>query len=408
MSSNIAIQVKNLSKLYPIYDKPIHRLKDFFNFFSTTKNYREFWALKKISFQVKKGETLGIIGRNGSGKSTLLQIITGTVNPTEGTINIDGRIAALLELGSGFNLEFTGRENVYMNASLLGLTKNEIDRKLQAILDFADIGDFVDQPSKSYSSGMLVRLAFAVIAHVDADILIIDEALAVGDAVFTQKCMRFIKQFQKKGTLIFVSHDTNAVAALCDQCIWLNNGQQMGMGATSYINKQYINFCLALTGPSLSKGKKNSIEKIDLNKNFYKDESVKIGKIHFISPRKILSGGENVHIEASVKFNREIKNIIFGYHFKDKFGQVIFGDIFKTKLKISKSNKHEAQVKMAFKLPFFNNGEYSLSFSVAEGDELFHEQLNWLHDIYTLRIRSQEQRYGLLKPEKHKYEITFL
>ena len=193
MSFDIAIKIQNLSKCYQIYEKPQDRLKQ--SIFGRVRNilgksdkvfFREFWALKGVSFEVKKGETVGIVGRNGSGKSTLLQLICGTLNPSSGKIEVNGRVAALLELGSGFNPEFNGRENVYLNAALLGLNKDEIDRKYGDIVAFADIGDFIDQPVKTYSSGMMVRLAFSVIAHVDADILIVDEALAVGDAVFTQ------------------------------------------------------------------------------------------------------------------------------------------------------------------------------------------------------------------------------
>ncbi|MBI3442008.1 MAG: ABC transporter ATP-binding protein [Proteobacteria bacterium] len=233
MSSNdIAIRVSNLSKCYHLYDAPRDRLKQFVAprlqrlVGQNAKQYfREFWALKDVSFEVKKGETVGIIGRNGSGKSTLLQIICGTLTPTSGTVETSGRIAALLELGSGFNPEFTGRENVYMNAAVLGLSKEEVDKRFDDIAAFADIGQFIEQPVKTYSSGMVVRLAFAVIAHVNADILIIDEALAVGDTFFNQKCMRFLREFREKGTILLVSHDTASVMALCDKAILLKNEQ---------------------------------------------------------------------------------------------------------------------------------------------------------------------------------------
>ena len=218
MSSSFAISVKNLSKNYHIYERPQDRLKQSFytRFQRLTggmqKSYfKDFWALKNISLEIKKGQTVGIVGRNGSGKSTLLQLICGTLNPSDGVIKTNGRIAALLELGSGFNPEFSGRDNVFLNASILGLSQQEIHERFNQIERFADIGDFIDQPVKTYSSGMVVRLAFSVIAHVDADILVVDEALAVGDAIFTQKCMRFIRQFQKRGTLLFVSHDTSAI-----------------------------------------------------------------------------------------------------------------------------------------------------------------------------------------------------
>ena len=195
---------------------------------------------QNVSFEVKKGETVGIIGRNGSGKSTLLQMICGTLNPTSGSIQTNGRIAALLELGSGFNPEFTGRENVYMNASVLGLSKEEIDARFDDIAAFADIGDFIEQPVKTYSSGMMVRLAFAVIAHVDADILVIDEALSVGDAFFTQKCMRFLRNFMETGTVLFVSHDTGSIKNLCNYAVWLEKGQVMQEGLPKEVCELYL------------------------------------------------------------------------------------------------------------------------------------------------------------------------
>jgi len=248
MSSNdIAIYVQDLSKCYRIYDRPNDRLKQSLYprlqrlVGKQPKRYgREFWALKDISFEVKKGETLGIIGRNGSGKSTLLQIICGTLAPTTGEMQLNGRVAALLELGSGFNPEFTGRENVYMNASILGLTGEEIDSRFDEITAFADIGNFIDQPVKTYSSGMYVRLAFAVIVHVDADILVVDEALAVGDAFFTQKCMMKIKELMNSGiTLLFVSHDTTAVKALCSKAVLLDKGAVSCMGDTNSVVEKY-------------------------------------------------------------------------------------------------------------------------------------------------------------------------
>ena len=202
-SRDSAISIKNISKFFEIYEKPSHRLWQML-YHGRKRFYRPFWALQDISFEVKRGECVGIIGRNGAGKSTLLQIITGTLSPSSGTVECNGRVAALLELGSGFNPEFTGQENVYLNASILGLTKEEIDAKYDDIVAFADIGEFINQPVKSYSSGMAVRLAFAVVAHVDADILIVDEALSVGDAFFTQKCMRFLRQFMEKNTVLFV------------------------------------------------------------------------------------------------------------------------------------------------------------------------------------------------------------
>lgn len=243
MSNEIAIKVENLSKCYEIYDHPRDRLKQFVLprlqglVGSPTKQYyREFWALKDVSFDVKKGESVGIIGRNGSGKSTLLQIVTGTLAPTTGSVTTSGRIAALLELGSGFNPEFTGRENVYLNGALLGFSTEQINEKFDAIATFADIGEHLDQPVKTYSSGMLVRLAFAVQVQVEPEILIVDEALAVGDALFQKRCFQRIEKLVSNGaTVLFVSHDQESVRTLTHRALLLSKGQPVEWGLSSEV-----------------------------------------------------------------------------------------------------------------------------------------------------------------------------
>ena len=250
MSSEIAINVANLSKCYQIYDHPRDRLKQFvlprmqqLIGRQPRQYYREFWALKDVSFDVKKGETVGVIGRNGSGKSTLLQIITGTLAPTSGSVTTHGRIAALLELGSGFNPEFTGRENVYLTGGLLGLSTAQINEKFDAIAAFADIGEFIDQPVKTYSSGMYARLAFSIAINVDPEVLIVDEALAVGDARFVAKCMRRIKDIQERGTsILFVSHDVGSVRTLCERAIWLDKGAMVEQGDVFPVTGRFTEF----------------------------------------------------------------------------------------------------------------------------------------------------------------------
>ncbi|MDX1959907.1 MAG: ABC transporter ATP-binding protein [Leptospiraceae bacterium] len=243
MENSPIISVKNISKIYNIYDKPEDRLKQAtIAKINGKKYFREFVALKDINFEIFKGESIGLIGRNGAGKSTLLQIIAGTLTPTTGAVFLEGRVNALLELGSGFNPEFTGIENVYLNGTILGLTKTEIDNKLEQILSFADIGDFVYQPVKTYSSGMSVRLAFAVQVFLDPDILIVDEALSVGDVFFQRKCHKVIQQILDKGTsLIFVTHDTHTVVQYCQKTVFLKEGKQIYFGnstmATNLYNK---------------------------------------------------------------------------------------------------------------------------------------------------------------------------
>jgi lipopolysaccharide transport system ATP-binding protein len=259
--TDIAIRVSNLSKCYQIYETPRDRLKQFVvpklcrafpvlkRFFTTINHqlssgvpvfYKEFWALKDVSFEIKKGETVGIIGRNGSGKSTLLQMICGTLNPTSGGIQTNGRIAALLELGSGFNPEFTGRENVYMNAAVLGLSNDEIDARFDDIVAFADIGDFVEQPVKTYSSGMMVRLAFSVAINVDPEILIVDEALSVGDELFQRKCFSRIEAIRASGaTILFVSHSGGQIVELCDRAVLMDAGEKLATGLPKQIVGRY-------------------------------------------------------------------------------------------------------------------------------------------------------------------------
>lgn len=246
-ADRIAIRVENLSKCYQIYHQPRDRLKQFvlprlrrLVGLPPKEYYREFWALKDVSFEVKRGETIGIIGRNGSGKSTLLQMICGTLSPTNGNISTHGRIAALLELGSGFNPEFTGRENVYMNALVLGLNKDEIDARFDEIALFTDIGEFIEQPVKTYSSGMLVRLAFAVAVHVQPDILVVDEALSVGDIAFRNKCMDVIQRMIARGvTILFVTHDLGTLQLICSRVLWLSNGELRASGNPIELSQDY-------------------------------------------------------------------------------------------------------------------------------------------------------------------------
>ena len=241
-SDGVLLSVKNVGKCYEMYDKPFHRLWQ-----TLTRGkrlfYKEFWALRDISFEVKRGECVGIIGCNGSGKSTLLQLIAGTLSPTTGSINFTGRAAALLELGSGFNPEFTGRENVYMNAAVLGMTRQQIDEKFDDIASFADIGDFIEQPVKIYSSGMTVRLAFAIQAQLESDLLIIDEALAVGDNLFQKRCYERINSLKESGvSILFVSHEQETVRTMTDRAIFLDSGKVVSMGLPAEIILEYRKF----------------------------------------------------------------------------------------------------------------------------------------------------------------------
>lgn len=441
MSSNdVAIRVTNLSKRYEIYDAPRDRLKQFVLpslrriVGGKEKQYfREFWALKDVSFEIKKGETVGIIGRNGSGKSTLLQIICGTLTPTSGSVQTNGRVAALLELGSGFNPEFTGRENVYMNATVLGLSKDEIDKRFSDIISFADIGDFIEQPVKTYSSGMMVRLAFAVIAHVDADILVVDEALSVGDAVFTQKCMRFIRNFQKNGTLLFVSHDIASVQNLCRSGVWLKHGKVEMDGAAKKVSEAYLQYTLQETYGNDSKlapiagsggvdeGRSNepplesgAIPVIDygsivtIQDNTHAAAGWKTGLADVISvsltrltheQSVVFAGGENVRVTVCAKAHGPLQNPILGFLLRDRLGQDLFGEntlSFTKHVPISIEPGTCFQGIFEFKLPMLPNGQYAVMASVADGDVHKNIQHHFLHDALIIDVVSSKVRYGLV------------
>ncbi|MBX7172211.1 MAG: ABC transporter ATP-binding protein [Pyrinomonadaceae bacterium] len=430
MLSNFAIKVENLSKCYHIYDQPRDRLMQMLTR-GRKQYYREFWALKDVSFEVKKGETFGIVGRNGSGKSTLLQMICGTLNPTDGTIQTNGRVAALLELGSGFNPEFTGRENVYLNASVLGLSNKEIDERFDKIAEFADIGDFIEQPIKTYSSGMVVRLAFAVIAHVDADILVIDEALAVGDAFFTQKCMRFLREFMKKGTILFVSHDTGAVVNLCNQAILLNQGEVGEKGSPKTVCEYYLEtlYESAHSKKSIPQivQQKEIIEPLELedqrlkfinqsklrndlqifefnlNAQSFGEGGASIQTVHLLDetekPLAWAVGGEKVILRIVSKVHKKLDSPILGFFVKDRLGQTLFGDntylTYREKqIECQKDEKIQADFK--FYMPVLPIGDYSITVAIANGTQEVHKHHHWIHDAIVFKSVASSVISGLV------------
>jgi lipopolysaccharide transport system ATP-binding protein len=433
-SSEIAVRVSNLSKKYHIYDQPLDRLKQFTlpwlrNVFkkSAKQYFRNFTALDNVSFEIKKGETIGIIGTNGSGKSTLLQLICGTLTPSDGSVEITGRVAALLELGSGFNPEFTGRENVYLNATLLGLTTDQIVERIEAIIDFSGVGEFIDQPVKVYSSGMYVRLAFSIIAHVDADILVIDEALAVGDAIFTQKCMRYIREFQKKGTLIFVSHDTASVQNLCEKSLWLSNGKMLDFDVSKKVVESYLKYTLqqvygeaAMLNNTQSNDETserdtedkeaiiNYAANITVQDNFANADGWATGlaevrniSIMSLSSENgiVLEGGERVKLSIEINTKKTMHSPIVGFLVKDRLGQVLFGENTLAFTNVSVINLTEGQSFMAnfiFKFPMLPNGQYVVSASIAEGDLNQNIQHHFLHDALVLNVSSSKIRWGLV------------
>jgi lipopolysaccharide transport system ATP-binding protein len=319
MSDPSVIVVRNLSKSYRIWESPAARLLSPFQEAaaqlplpsgwqqslqgSARRRYRDFWALRDISFEVKKGESFGIIGRNGSGKSTLLQIIARTLQPSTGHIDVRGRVAALLELGSGFNPEFTGRENVYLNASILGFSRAETNARFDEIADFADIGDFLDQPVKTYSSGMMIRLAFSVSIAVKPDILIVDEALSVGDAAFQRKCYRRIEELRERGcTFLFVSHDLNAVTNLCHQALLLDHGQNLYLGEPAECGNRY---------QQLIFGEAAKTSLLDYGDGGAKFTDVWLENLEGVRQTSIVSG-QPIRFCYEMEFYREADNPVFG------------------------------------------------------------------------------------------------
>lgn len=453
MSSEIAIKVNNVSKCYHVYDHPRDRLKQFF--LPSIQRYagkepkcyfREHWALRDATFQVGKGETIGIIGRNGSGKSTLLQIICGTLNQTHGTVETNGRIAALLELGSGFNAEFTGRENVYLNASMFGLNEKEIDERFDDIASFADIGEYINQPVKTYSSGMLVRLAFSVVAHVDTDILVIDEALAVGDAYFTQKCMRFLRQFRENGTLLFVSHDAASVIGLCDSAIWLDKGEMKAHNNAKVVSESYLASLYEeskppsdaatsiVTSSSMTRDaqkkhiidvKNDQVVVVDprtelINRTTLRNElqifrftpgvssdfglrGAQISEVAFldVNGKTLLHiiGGEIVQLHVGAVALKRLYSPIVGFSIKDKLGQVLFGDntyitYHDTHIVVESGKMINAN--FVFQMPILPAGDYSIAVAIASGTQADHVQHHWLHDALIFKSLSSSVSTGLV------------
>lgn len=415
-----AIQLEAVSKCYQIYDKPQHRLWQGLAR-GRRQYFREFWALRDVSFEVRRGETLGVIGRNGSGKSTLLQIICGTLAPTSGAVHVNGRVGALLELGAGFNHEFTGRENVYLNATVLGLSRREIDARFDAIAAFADIGEFIEQPVKTYSSGMYVRLGFAVIANIDADILVIDEALAVGDALFTQKCMRFLRDFQQRGTILFVSHDTAAVLSLCERAVLLKGGRMLAAGPAKDVVEAYHRSLVeetqgtgaapAASSPDLgpAEAPRQALLSIRDARARFDPQGPAFGQggAHIVDAALFgsgegtfgtVTGGERVRLVIRVRARDAIEGLVAGFHFKDRLGQILIGDnsLHATPEPIRVNSGEEVEAEFEFTVPPLFTGDYVLDLAVAEGTQASHVQHHWIYDAMTVKVFTERPVFGLM------------
>ncbi len=422
MSSEIVINVDNLSKCYEIYDQPRDRLKQFvvqrfqrFAGLRLKQYYREFWALKDVSFEVKKGEAVGIIGRNGGGKSTLLQIITGTLDATSGTVSAHGRIAALLELGAGFNPEFTGRENVFLNGALLGLSREEIESKFDEIAAFADIGVYIEQPVKTYSSGMFVRLAFSVQAHLQADILIVDEALAVGDFFFQQKCARFMREKLSNSTKLLVTHDMHAVHNFCSRVLVMQEGRLVFDGNVREGTELYLRSShnAIFQVPSLERFKHPSPEVTTeraLGCHVIPEKAIGgRGNVKFVAFAICVNGkkiqenrttafaGDLVEIATDLYADEAVDDLILGYLISDRNGMYVCGDnTLSMSRQFSVTEGESARIHFAFRWPAIAGGTYTITLGIGSGsDPLNHVVECWAHSVFAFDNITHDPIHGL-------------
>lgn len=432
----VVISATGLGKCYHIYSRPSQRLLQAL-VGRHKKLYEEFWALRGVDLEVRRGETLGIIGRNGSGKSTLLQLIAGTLNPTMGSVRTSGRVAALLELGSGFNPEFTGRENVQFNAAILGLTPAEISGRMEQILAFADIGAFIDQPVKTYSSGMMMRLAFSVMVHVDADVLIIDEALAVGDAFFTQKCMRFLREFKERGTLLFVSHDAGAVMGLCDRAIWLDSGALRSSGSAKEVVNEYLEaFLTEREGQPLAATPaldaevprarprrdvrqalldrsqlRNDIEVVPFDPDVpgFGLQKARVVDVILLDEQgrqlPMIVGGETVVLEVVAEAMEDFDNPIVGFYLRDRLGQLLFGDntyLAYADHAVAVSAGSKVRARFVFDMPRLAAGDYHFTVGVSNGTQEDHSIQHWMHEALHIKAQGQGIPAGIVGLPMHE------
>ena len=403
--NEFAIRVKHLEKMYKLYNKPSDRLRETLGLRVPVK---EHYALKDVSFDVKRGETVGIIGTNGSGKSTILKIITGVLNPTKGEVEVDGRISALLELGAGFNMEYSGIENVYLNGTMMGFSREEIDARLQDILDFADIGDFVYQPVKSYSSGMFVRLAFAVAINIDPEILIVDEALSVGDVFFQAKCYRKFEEFKAQGrTILFVSHDLSSIARYCDRVILLNKGVKLAEGSPKQMVDMYKQLLVGQDPAKAEEEKPAGQPRENWNSQFqvnpdmleYGSRLAEIVDFAVLDEKgrctNTIEKGSTFKIRMKVAFRETIQEPIMAFTFKDIKGTEITGtNTLFEKAAVEHSDAGDVCTVTFTQDMYLQGGEYLLSFGCTgykDGEfTVFHR----LYDACNVTVVSAKNTVG--------------
>lgn len=423
MNKELSIKVENTSKVYNLYDNSKQRLKEIFSF-SEKSYHKEFYALNNINFEVYKGETFGIIGTNGSGKSTLLKLITGVATPTQGKIEVNGKISALLELGAGFNKNYTGLENIYLNGTMMGYSKEEMKNKVESIVEFADIGEFIYQPVKTYSSGMFARLAFAVAINIEPEILIVDEALSVGDVFFQNKCYKKFEELREKGiTVIFVSHDIGTVKQLCSRVLWIEQGVQQMVGDSTEVCNEYSNSILAKRAGEFEKTRNQKMEskekkEIQENKELvledypeitYTSESILNEQVKIISSFLKDSNGKRVstcmageEYTLSIVFSstRDIEECIAGFVIETVKGLWVVNcnnlnsglqDVFSVK----KNSINRADFQ--FVMPKLVNGDYVIGVAISEGTILDFKVLTWLYNVMYLQITNVGNNDAILQ-----------
>jgi lipopolysaccharide transport system ATP-binding protein len=411
-----AVEFHGVSKSYPIYETPGDRLKELLSL-HRRPYHRDFWALRDLDFEVRRGETFCIIGENGSGKSTLLQLVAGILQPTSGQVRVHGRVSALLELGSGFNPEFTGRENVYLNAAILGFSKKEIDRRYRDIEEFAEIGDFIDQPVKTYSSGMVVRLAFAVAIHVDPEILLVDEALAVGDLYFRQRCMRKVHELRSRGvTILFVSHSTGDVKALGDRTLWLDGGRIRELGDTDKVVARYLaamvekdSVYLTLRRKPVPTGSGGAVRAPEIVEGIpnidhrYGDGRAEVIGIAVLDPHgrrlQVIEPLSRIVVRISVRAHEEIPQPIVGFMLRNHLGIDFSGtNTAREGLDLPPMRPGDIYtVDFHLDVPEFYPSEFSFSPAIADGTLSRYTMCDWIDNAIVLQMgHSEGQIYGYL------------
>ncbi len=479
----IAVRINNVSKVYGLWSSPNARLAHpLLNLaaqllpfsrvsksveFRTRHMFREFQALQDISLEIKKGESWGFIGVNGSGKSTLLKIISGNLRPSNGSVEVDGKVA-ILDYGAGFNGEFTGRENVYLKASILGLTRKQIDERFASIEQFADIGDFIDQPVKTYSSGMSARLGFAIMAHVNADIMITDEALAVGDAFFVQKCMAHIRAFLKKGTFLFVSHSVNDVVGLCQKAVWLEHGRIRAIGSAKEVTEAYLSSAALKNSQEFLKETSETVlpaasdiqteddqitrltqPKLSILTHSKRPRTIRDPRTDFINHSPLrndikipefapdsagfgiggarienvafedesgntlvwIIGAETVRLKIDVRAEKDLSSPIVGFQVKDRLGQPLFADntfliSLEKPFKVSAGQVFQAE--FCFQIPLLPPGEYVIRAAVAMGSEQSHAMLHCIDNALVFQSTTSGARHGLVGIPMQHIQINLI